>query len=1577
MLLADGVGGWTPVSGADNFGGIDGDDHNQWLTGDFNGDGLTDLVRRHIDGTFNLVLLADGEGGWIPKGGTDNFGGIDGDDHNQWLTGDFNGDGLTDLARRHIDGTYNLVLLADGEGGWIPKSGTENFKGIDGDGQNQWLTGDFNGDGLTDLARRHIEGTYNLVLLANGQGGWIPKSSSDNFKGISEDGVHQWLIGDFNGDGLTDLLRRHKEGTYNSVLMSSGTMPAEYVETIHTNVDSDITIAYEPLTNKEIYTGSPTTLPGTRSFQGPIYVVSNVQADNGINGQRTTTYNYGGAKIDLQGRGFLGFEWMKSTDTDTSIVSRTEFRQDFPCTGMPTYTTTMLGTVTLSETTHSNFTDTTSANGRVHFPQVLKSEQKDFELDGSEVKTTVTESTYDDFGNPETITVFTTGGGRTFTKTTTNVYTNDTINWFLGRLTRATVEHADGVNPVVTRVSGFEYDPDTGLLSKEIIEPNSTDPNIRLTTAYGRDGYGNITAKTVCSSVIDPYDCPPGLNDPNARTTQTAYDYTQLGVDGTYTVTTTNAVGLSETRLIDARFGVTKTLIGPNQLTTTWDYDGFGRKTDEYRADGTATHIERAWCDSATCPGLSLAKYKITTTVSGKPTVTVYYDALNRELRKETVGFSGTPIYVDTQYDALGRVERVSDPYGSGGSIYWTEYGYDAIGRIVQETLPGNRVTGKTHGGLVTAVTDPLGHSTTQTKDALGRLVQVTDASQNTTFYGYDAVGNLTDVTDAQGNITHLDYDVRGRKRAMNDPDMGQWSYDYNSFGELTHQRDAKGQESWLYYDKLGRMQRRTENEGDTVWTYYDSNAAVGNRGKLHQVTSPGGYLRSHAYDALGRPQSVSTSIDGHTYTHDTGYDGFSRPNSLTYPSGLTVKQAYNARGYLERVYNFDDTLTYWHATEANARGQITQEALGNGLTTTRVFNAETGYIEQIGTGASAGYWNVQSLGFVFDAVGNLQERHDDMQLDPNGGTLTETFGYDELNRLTSATLTGVGTTEFQYDAIGNLTHKSDVSAADYVYDDGSGKPHAVKNAAGVAYSYDANGSMTSGGGRTLGYTSFNKPNSISKGDTSLTFLYGADRARIKQVRTDSTGTRITYYVGLYEREIKGSLITERNTIVAGGHSIAIQTTRSNGSNDLRYLHRDHQGTLNAITDESGTVKERFSFDAWGRPRKADWAYDPVGNFLSNVTRRGYTGHEHLNDVGLIHMNGRVYDPTLGRVLSADPIVQAPANPQSLNRYSYVINNPLALVDPTGYSWLSRAFRRIARIDGVSAIAFALEPTAITLRFDYYMRSTSSSYRAGSNVAASVASVFFGPWVSAANAAINTAATGGSISDIASASISSYIYSYLSINSVAKMGGDIQAAFSEGNFGPLLQTLGHHYANQLMREAVSKFAEEHGMSLSEFNSYLFIVSLTGNLVTESRASLGEGAVYIQGVNTRGFGAWIFDAADVVLGYQGLPTATSLDYMMHYQGADIVAHSLGSIDAVNLAGYGVAGSVQAAALPFMNIAPSNTEVVINAGDFVTGFGFGQFLNPGASVINIAPTVGAFGNSLGHDSYLVYGVFAPLP
>lgn len=214
------------------------------------------------------------------------------------------------------------------------------------------------------------------------------------------------------------------------------------------------------------------------------------------------------------------------------------------------------------------------------------------------------------------------------------------------------------------------------------------------------------------------------------------------------------------------------------------------------------------------------------------------------------------------------------------------------------------------------------------------------------------------------------------------------------------------------------------------------------------------------------------------------------------------------------------------------------------------------------------------------------------------------------------------------------------------------------------------------------------------EGTATLSFSYGADRSRLKQVNS-STGVTTLYIDGLFEKRTAGTTTTQVHYIYALGRAVAAYTA-SGTTGTTRYLHDDHQGSVVLVTDEDGDVEgNRYSFDAFGRRRNATTWADTLTALSNSDTTRGYTGHESLDTVDLVHMNGRVYDPHLGRMLSADPYVQAPFEPQNLNRYSYVLNNPLSLVDPTGFNYQSGSgvyqFIAVTTEDGVGVMAVRTE----------------------------------------------------------------------------------------------------------------------------------------------------------------------------------------------------------------------------------------------------------------------------------------------
>jgi RHS repeat-associated protein len=809
-----------------------------------------------------------------------------------------------------------------------------------------------------------------------------------------------------------------------------------------------------------------------------------------------------------------------------------------------------------------------------------------------------------------------------------------------------------------TRTSWFAYDSTTGLLTQEVVEPKTS--SLRLQTDYTYDAYGNKTSVTIS-----------GIDIATRASTST---YDPLGE---FATTNTNALNQSESWQYDPRFGKPTSHTGPNGLTTTWSYDVYGRKIQEVRADGTQTQWQYLFCSGfnngiATCPAGAVYLIQATPYASGGQTQNgpigiVYYDTLDREIARDTQGFDGSTIRAAKQYDSFGNLQKQSRPYfASSGTPVWTQYQYDALNRVILETYPDSTTTQHAYHGLVTIDTNANNQTRTTLKNSQGNVVAVADAAGNTTTYAYDPFDKLTQTVDAAPyphNTTTATYDVRGRKIASNDPDLGAWTYTYDTASELVSQTDAKSQTTTFAYDKLGRMTQRVEPDLTSTWTY--DTAAYG-IGKLAVSNATGaatglgaqGFQRTFTYDNLSRPVQVGILIDSVLqYYFSASYDANSRLSTVTSPSGFVATYSYTSLGYSQQVSG--GSQVYWTADARDAELRLTKQTAGNGVGTTQRFDPLTDRLTSILAGRGN---TVENFSYTYDSIGNVLTRADANE------NLTETFTYDNLNRLLSATVSANVAPQklFAYDPVGNLLSKSDVGTYTYPMP-GSALPHAVSAVAGTinsTFTYDANGNVTGGLGRGYSYFSFNKPLQVSQGATYQNFLYDTEHARIWKAAPEG-GTLYFDAFGVHAEWLSNN--TWYDYISANGAMVAMRV--SGASTATRYFHTDNLGSISVITNETGAVVERDGYDAWGKRRFPSGA-DDTNNTLTSQTPRGFTGQEELSDVGLVHLNGRIYDPLIARMTSADPMVPDPLNGQAWNRYSYVVNNPLAFTDPSGYCFL-------------------------------------------------------------------------------------------------------------------------------------------------------------------------------------------------------------------------------------------------------------------------------------------------------------------
>ena len=1233
---ATGSGTWTGHRGrvGDNF------------IGDFDGDGRSDSLGYTGVADQWHVALSDGTSFNAPGSGI--WRGHRGVASNNFL-GDYNGDGKTDIMG--YTGSQGLWHVSLSSGADFDAPGSGNWHGHTGGSGNNFL-GDFNGDGMTDIARYKSGGVWTVCLSLGtdfscrdwaGHGG----GASNNF------------LGDFDGDGKTDMMGYAGNGVWHTAL--AGGPATDLVAGVADGHGLLTTIVYASLAETTAYSRGSAAVYPEQDFAGGLQVVTSYATSNGIGGVSTFFQSYSGAKVDLTGRGFRGFERTSVTDPLTGIVTTVHYEHDSKYTSTKVRRTEQRQADGRLISEVDNINEVRDHGFGIHFSFVGTSVSKRYELDGSLVSAVTTTTDVDDHGNVTSLTI---DYGDGVSERTTSTYADNVDRWLLGRLTRATVTKTAIGRATQTRTSAFTYDAQTGLLTAEIIEPDH--PFLRLVKSYAHDIYGKVAVSTTSG---------PGIV---ARATATAAD-----ARGRYVTRSANSLGHVETK--DYALASLITLTGPNRLTTRWEHDGFGRETRQLRADGTETRTAYLRCASA-CP--AHAVYFVRKETTGAPTNTTYYDLLDREVRGETTGFDGTPIYVDVVYDARGLRRRVSEPYFAGGTPPWTESTFDLVGRVLHEVAPGGRVTTTAHQGLTTRITNSLGQVGLRTVDVRGKLVASTDHAGNTVSYAYDAFGNMVEMRSPAGHVTTLTYDVRGNRTSIVDPDTGRTTFTHDPLGQVIAQTDANRNTVTFAYDDLGRLVTRVEPDGTSNWIYDSPGTGLG---RLIEARR-GDYVEAYFYDSLGRLELTRITIAGVPFSFTNSYDGLGRPSTLVYPTGLGVRTEYNAYGYPVAVRRIADDRLLWRADAMNARGQLTRATLGNDLVTTRDFDSDSGRVQRIRTSGA------QDLSFAYDALGNLQSRRDELR------GLSESFTYDALNRLTSSQVNGQPAVTIGYDAVGNVTSRSDVGI--YVYGQDGAGPHAVTTVSGPrggTFLYDANGNLVRrqrltldlgsangaqtavasiGEAATLTYTSSNKLRSITEGSTALTFDYGPDYDRYRQIVRTAAGVTTKLYVGgVFERETTGSVVRDLHYLQAAGETFAVAVGQTNGgpaATSTRYLHRDHLGSLQTITGDNGTVVEVLAFDAWGLRRNAQ-TWGPATAVPTPTLDRGFTGHEHLDEVSLIHMNGRVYDPVIGRFLSADPFVQAPEDTQSLNRYSYALNNPLSLTDPSGYflRGLRRFFSRV------------------------------------------------------------------------------------------------------------------------------------------------------------------------------------------------------------------------------------------------------------------------------------------------------------
>lgn len=1196
--------------------------------------------------------------------------------------GDFNADGNTDIlwwnsvtgSTRFFVNKGNTQVFQQTLGLVMPSA--DSIKG----GGTELSVRDFNSDGYADLYwynpangtnRWYMNKAWNFTTPLN-----IAQSPSvPGYRNAIQAADLQnkpILIEGFSNRGLTDLMSYYFATPNNLNIVTSSTWYRNNItmfhqmDSIHTGNGASIQIEYAPITVDSVYEKGTNAVYPDYDYRGSYYVVASYSTEDGLGGRNRMKYKYKGARMNMGGRGFRGFTEVNTIDMTTNMTTKKVFETDYRLTGSVKRVQTLLnnGTpsqVLLSDAIYYNKQRPYIYNNlpvnHVTFSYIDTTISRAYDLNGQLLSTNTTFNVANDYGDvTKNITYF--GNGNIDSTVTTYDYNATNLsNWILGRMTRADLyrHRADGSS--IHRASAFDYEAGTGRLIREISEPDSGSLR-KITTEYTYNQVGNTTQKRTIAW----------------NGTQTEHRYANQTYDalGRFLLSISNELGHTASKTYDVSTGLVLTETDANGLVTTNSYDNMGRLLSTENADGTWTAWDIRKC-AGNCP-LEATTYMVTQS-SNHPQSETSYDVLGREVQMKFKSFDNTDVYEYTKYNKRGQVKIETLPsdlpiYSS--NIPKNVFLYDTLGRVItkQSPLPGGGVGSLdynfAYNGYTKITTNPLGQTEKEVKNDLGQLVAVFDNQNHYISYKYDAAGNNTHINHNGISVVST-YDHFGRKIQMSEPHLGTIRYKYNSFGELLQQIDADNDTISMKYDSLGRTIQRIEKEGTTNWVYDTRPSGIG---MLSQVTAPQGYQYDVFYDVFSRVTSETVKIDSTNYTTGYAYDAKSRLQILTYPTGLQVQNIYNSQGFLERVKNPATNFTYWQINNVNVWGQITDEFAGNNVTTNRTFDTGTGWLKAVHT-TNLQNTDIQDFQYTYNGLGNLTQRSDLIR------NYSENFTYDNLNRLTESKINGVFDVEVTYTAGGNIKTKSDVGT--YYYNDPT-KPFQLTGIDAVQ------GACIPTFQNSIRYNSYQMVKSIRRATDSMTIDYGPSRQRIvqKTFQNNVLKEKKIYVSSLYEKEVTDTTMREMVYIRGAGGVVAVENKRTLLStnavtNYTDYWHKDHLGSLQSVTNSSGQKVAEYNYDAWGKRRNLDGSAMPI-TFALNGNRydRGFTGHEHIDLFGLINMNGRVYDPVLGRFLSPDPVFEDIGDYQSMNRYSYVRNNPLNRTDPSGFkSWRKSSVGRM------------------------------------------------------------------------------------------------------------------------------------------------------------------------------------------------------------------------------------------------------------------------------------------------------------
>ncbi len=1286
---------------------------------DINGDGLADVLQAHYastTGTTSAVYINDGHGwtedtGWsVPEVLINDL------KDSAVRLYDYNGDGLVDIIYAPYPYTtaVDRIYFNTGNGWDLDVAGDSplEFSEVSasiGTADRGVRFADFNSDGCVDMAQG-LTSITKRVYVSDCQDGWTLAAENtlpEYFRDTASDyGVR---IDDINGDGLLDITRSFYDsgsvGRTRKVYLKNGEAPDMLKEVVNSR-GGKTTVGYQA--SAEYFTESGALANPYMPFVAQ--TARTITTDNGsfLTGHRviaTTTYDYQrgyyyGTGTDPLLRQFGGYGLVMESLPQGKYV-RTYFHQgngsdtdngeyvDHISKAGRAYRIDIAdGTTTsanLYAQTKNNWARTEYADGR-SFVKLDRRLDNTYDGDTS-VKSRGVQYNYNtSTGNLNSIADYgeVTGlSSGSFFDSGADQFVMSFYYASSSTLPTMSLVHRDSTidyNNSLVRETLYYYDGlSAGLVSKgnltkqEFLKSGTT----YLNTQRAYDAYGNTSSTT----------------DQNGNVTTILYDGYNL-----LPATSTNALSQSTRFSYDYSSGKIATTTDANNHSIATDYDVLDRPIRDWQPNiySPSQYVVRAeytYTDATTSPSSVFKREYLQSATSTDSYV--YSDGFARsiQVKKEAESQNGWTVG-DTLFGGNGFVAQASLPYFHASSAYtqatsatalYTTNTYDSVGRIktVANTLG---TTTYSYSDWRTTATDALGNKKDLISDAFGNLASVVEWSSSTTSatttYAWNGNKKLTKITDALGNVRNFSYDYIGRLtgsedlHAAFDTSFGSTTYQYDSVGNLTTLQGPRGNTTTYVYDALNRI--TSENDASTTvtdMTYTYDSCTYGVGRLCDAVTTDGYYIAttSYIYYPMGlisdeirsiKYGSISTNSNG------MGFDYYRNGawDTLFYPDSAQVRYNYDDSGHLSGIDRKESGGSFSAVisrVDYAPNDLTTVITYGNGVISTSTYDQANQYrLTRLAT-QLAGTAAYQNAAYTYDAVGNLTNLDDQAS---TTGRKTIAYTYDNLYRLASASTTAVATTTtgyretYSYDALGNLTNKSNVGSYTYA-GTGFANPDAATSINGVTYSYDNAGNLTTYGSTTNAYDWRNRLGTTTLATSTSTYFYDTNNARVF-MKDVSTTTR--YAGGKFYFTTPGPYERWKNIYLSpSGPLIGVVKKIGSSSVTPYSIHPDPLNSAAIATNISGTLRETLDYYPFGGIRRDDLT-------STFETPRKFIGETYDPATQLSYLNARYYDGGNGKFISQDPMFTGDPNrqrlldPQQLNSYNYARNNPINGSDPSG-----------------------------------------------------------------------------------------------------------------------------------------------------------------------------------------------------------------------------------------------------------------------------------------------------------------------